>query len=130
MIHELDYASGRLSHVERVKAVAEQQRNLKIIVMVLFGGIVLLLGIPMMVIPLLGVGIYSFVVLYRLLVAMETKPIWIMASLLGVLVPLVQVLVFITINYKACEILRAAGLKIAFTGVHEDDLERFAQEQC
>lgn len=129
MIHDLDYSRTKSTHAERVKRVAERQRNLTVLLLVLLAISVISCGFRPLALLLVAGTIYLWVVFYRLMVAMGTKPAWIVAAMVGLFIPLVQLMVIIIVDYQAREILRAAGLKVGFTGVREEDLARFEQEE-
>ena len=129
MVHDLEYASKDSAHFARIKAIAKHQNHLTGLFIALLIGHFLAFGIPVLSVLLLAAAVYLCVVLVRLMRAMCVTPTWMVLAIVGLFVPLVQLMVLVIVNYKACEILRLAGLKVGLVGVSDEEMARFEQEQ-
>jgi hypothetical protein len=126
-IEPLNYASRHSSHAERIKAIGMLQRKLTIIVI---GLVVLhfLSAISLYLVGLMWLGaVYAMIVAYRLLLQIGTTMAWTWTAIIALCVPVANVIVLVIINHRACEILRAAGLRVGLIGVDEEQLSSYGQ---
>lgn len=126
-IEPLEYASRASSHAERIKAIGTLQRKLTVVVI----GLVVLHFLGAISLYLAGLvwlgAVYAMFITFRLLASIGTSKSWRWAAIIGLCIPIVNVLVLVIINHRACEILRAAGLRVGLVGVDEEQLSSYDQ---
>lgn len=118
----------KMSHKERIVSLAESQ---KLLAYLLIGLIVAYVGVaavpPLFPVVIVGVILfYSRLIQFMRLVGIQKT--WFVLCCIGLFVPLLQFLILAVINYRASEIVRAAGLRVGAFGVTEDELVRFKCE--
>jgi hypothetical protein len=125
-IPTLPHAGKESSHVQRIKQIGLQQRNLTAVVI----GLVFLHLIPAFSLYLIALefagAIYAMIITSRLLDSMGTTPAGKYLTLVSLVIPIVNLVVIVVLNYKACEILRAAGLRVGLVGVEEHELNNYS----
>lgn len=126
-IEPLEYASRASSHAERIKAIGTLQRKLTVVVI----GLVVLHFLGAISLYLAGLvwlgAVYAMFITYRLLASIGASKPWTWAAIIGLCIPVVNVIVLVIINYQASEILRAAGLRVGLIGVDEESLNNYGQ---
>src|SRR5262245_31852477 len=96
----LNDASQESSHVGRIKAIGTHQRNLTLVVLALIA-LHFLSAVSLYLSALLLVGaIYAVVLTYRLLNCMGTSPGWKWMALIGLFIPLINIVILLIVNYR------------------------------
>jgi fumarate reductase subunit C len=71
----------------------------------------------------LALGIWGVLVIYRLAKGLkEKRPVF---YAVGMIIPLVNLLVIVSLFSKTTKVLRAQGLKVGLMGCHNSDLKSF-----
>jgi hypothetical protein len=118
-------STSEMSHIERVVRIAQLQKLLTF----LLGGL-LVSYFAIAIAPPLAVAMVLGIVLFLTKMTQFMRLVGIRGAWLGVCIvllflPLIQFVVLVVANYRATEILRAAGLNVGTFGVRDDDLARF-----
>jgi hypothetical protein len=125
-IPTLPYAGKQSSHVLRIKQIGLQQRNLTAVVIgLVFLHVIAAFSLYLIALEFAG-AIYAMIIASRLLDSMGTTPARKYVTLVSLVIPIVNLVVIVVLNYKACEILRAAGLRVGLIGVDEHDLNDYS----
>ena len=125
MTELMNYASAESSHANRIKTIGANQRNLTVVVIGLIAlHFLVALSAYLGALLLLGV-IVAAVLLFRLMSSMGVGATAKWLTMLCLFIPLVNIIAVVVVNHKACEILRAAGLRVGFIGVSEEDLKNY-----
>ena len=118
-----------LSHKERIALIARLQKLLTF----LMGGLLVVSFIGALVPPLLVamvIGVLLFLAkMIRFMRLVGIRGVWLSVCCILLFLPLLQLVVLVVTNYRASEILRAAGLRVRALGVSDDDLSRFEFEE-
>jgi hypothetical protein len=126
-IPTLDYAANEPLTAHRIKAIGLHQRNLTLVVIGLFL-LQFLTAVSLYFVVLQFAGaVYAVIIVARLLTAFRTTQLRKALTLAGMFVPIANLIILVVLNYQACEILRAAGLRVGYIGVTEEDLNRYGK---
>ncbi len=117
-----------LSHKDRIVAIARLQKLLTLPL----AGLVVSYFIAALIPPLIVASIVGVVVFLAKMIQfmrlVGIAGVWLAACCVFLFLPLLQLVVLVVANYRASEILRAAGLRVGAFGVSDDELTRFELE--
>lgn len=71
---------------------------------------------------LFGVGIFQIYALFSLASAIRSSALRIVLLIVGLFIPLVNLLMLLSINNEASKILKASGVKVGLMGANPDDI--------
>ncbi len=117
----IEYASMPTNLTElQVRDVAARQKQIIYCILAYFGLVVVMLTLPLAMRPFAGLGFLALFVLaalsfFRLAIKFH-HPVMASFMLIGMIIPLINLLLLLSINGKATQLLKQNGIKVGMLG--------------